>query len=169
MDWIARQEVALGCKCIPKNGATHERVEKSFFRIEQDADGYPPVGAESLWARQAERVGEYVLENIPFFSTHATLGDLLKVVEKEGVLWFDGLIKKSGNSLIRVVFFNRDALDPINQALMTMGCLTEYSKDFNLLATSIPEKVNLTEVQSFLADQEHLGFIDYEEPILRQD
>jgi hypothetical protein len=41
---------------------------KVFFRLQKDADGYPPFEIESLWARP---VGpdRYELDNIPFFAT----------------------------------------------------------------------------------------------------
>lgn len=141
---------------------------KIFFHLKQDEDGYPEVSAESVWAKPTKTADEYIVDNIPFFICEATLGDTLKALKEDGVLWFDSLRQRSGNSLIRVVFFEKSLKEKINDKLNTMGCSTEYSKDHSLLAVNIPAEVDLSDVQAYLHSEADLGKIDFEEPILRQ-
>lgn len=141
---------------------------KIHFRLEQDEDGYPPVAVESLWARPASRHGRYVVGNIPFFVCDATIGDTVKAREVSGDLWYEKTVQRSGNSLIRVTFFDLGAFDAVCGQLESMGCGVEYLKPYNILAVDIPPVVTLATVQAYLSTQAAAGFIDYEEPILMQ-
>jgi hypothetical protein len=144
-----------------------ERV-KIFFQMQQDEDGYPPITVESVWAKPAPTSGEYVLENIPFFFREATFEDTVKVREENGQLWFDGLANHSSNSLVRIVFHDRECEPRIEQELAKLGCEVEYFEQYNLLAVSIPGDIKLSDVQAYLASEADAGTIGYEEPILRQ-
>lgn len=144
------------------------RAVKVHFRLVQDEDGYPPVSVESVWAGAGTSGGEYVIDNVPFFAREATIGDVVQVHDEGGHLWFDKVLRRSGNSLMRVVFFDHAAVESVNERLMGFGCSTEYFKAHNLLAVSIPSGVNLREVQGYLQAEVSAGTLDYEEPILRQ-
>lgn len=138
------------------------------FQLPQDADGYPPVAVESVWATPSVTPDEYVLDNIPFFTREATIGDTVQVQEEEGRRWFERVVARSKNSLIRVVFFEPDCVSKIKEQLVAMGCSAEFLKAHNLMAVNIPIEVDLTVVQEYLAAEAASGSIDYEEPILRQ-
>lgn len=141
---------------------------KVHFRLIQDEDGYPPAAVETLWATHGSNVGEYVIDNVPFFASEATIGDTVLVREEKGQHWFEKLVRCSRNSLVRVVFFDRACVEKVSARLVAQGCSTEYLKDYNLLAVSIPGSVKLIDVQSYLQVEVSTGSIDYEEPILRQ-
>lgn len=141
---------------------------KVHFRLAQDEDGYPPAAVETLWAKHGSNTGEYVIDNVPFFACDATIGDTVLVREEQGQRWFERLVRCSKNSLVRVVFFDRACVEKVSTHLLAQGCSTEYLKDYNLLAVSIPGCVNLVNVQSYLQAEVSTGSIDYEEPILRQ-
>lgn len=141
---------------------------KVHFRLVQDEDGYPPVAVETLWAERGANAGEYVIDNIPFFARDATIGDTVLVREEEGNHWFERLVRRSQNSLIRVVLFDETCLERVSAHLVAQGCLTEYLRDHSLLAVSIPVTVKLADVQRYLQVEASTGNIDYEEPILRQ-
>ncbi len=147
--------------------STYKGRTKVFFTLEQDEDGYPPVGVESVWAIPTEDADKYVIENTPFFVTSATLGDTVRVRSSDGNLWFDEVVARSQNSLIRVLFHEKEALVRVDEWLKAHGCTTEYSGDFNLLAVSIPERVNLADIQDYLGSEAAYGTVGYEEPILR--
>ncbi|WP_080599100.1 MULTISPECIES: DUF4265 domain-containing protein [Sorangium] len=144
------------------------RLEKVHFRLIQDEDGYPPIAVESLWAQPGTGAGEYILDNVPFFARDATLGDTVLVREDEGDLWFERLLCGSGNSLVRIVFFERSCVDRLSAHLTMIGCFTEYLEGHGLLAVSVPNTVDISLVQSYLQAEANDGNIDYEEPILRQ-
>ena len=146
---------------------TKSKEVKINFKVQVGDDGYPPVAIETLWARPVE-VG-YVIDSIPFFTSDATSGDRIRAqLGDEDALWFAGIVERSGNSLIRVVFFDLTCEDALAAKLKEMGCGTERMPQFKLMAIDVPSEVDLAEVQAYLRDRNSAGLIDYEEPILRQ-
>jgi hypothetical protein len=141
---------------------------KIHFHLDQDSDGYPPIAVESLWAEVSDRPDEYVIDSVPFFVREATLGDTVLAREDDQARWFDHVVSRSKNSLVRVVFFDNTCVEAIGKRLTEMGCATEHLLDHNLMAVSVPEDVLLTGVQAYLQLEADVGRIDYEEPILRQ-
>ena len=141
---------------------------KIHFRLEQDADGYPPVAVESVWAQPAAEAGEYVVDNVPFFTREATIGDTVRARKEDGNLWFKSVVARSENSLVRIVFFERGAVGAISRQLESLGCSVEYIATHNLLAVSIPGNVLLADIQAYLQHEAKADKIDYEEAILRQ-
>lgn len=140
---------------------------KIHFRLKPSDDGYPSVAVESLWANSAS--DSYIVDSIPFFTSDATNGDRAIASPGEGgALWFDAVLQRSGNSLIRVGFFDATSQDDIVGYLTKLGCSTERMQQFKLLAIDVPPNVSLTVVQDYLQAQAAAGHIDYEEPILRQ-
>lgn len=140
---------------------------KINFRLQPDADGYPPVSVESLWANVA--ADGYVIDSIPFFTSAATVGDRVLAKRGEGsALWFDSVEQRSQHSLLRVVFFDVSYEEPVVARLTALGCGTERMQAYKLLAVDVPESVNLSTVQDVLREEAMTGHLDYEEPILRQ-
>src|SRR3954471_24336593 len=142
------------------------RQVKVHFRLVQDRDGYPPVAVESVWAQRLATPDEYEIENVPFFSGEAALGDVVAVRVEGGVLWFDHVLRRSGNSLIRISFFDRTCVDRISRELAGLGCSTEFLQTHSLLAVNVPKSIDLQQVQAYLQRETDAGRIDYEEPIL---
>jgi hypothetical protein len=140
---------------------------KINFRISTDEDGYPPVSAESLWSDAL--ADGYKIDNIPFFTREATIGDVVEAkASDDGTLWFSAIKYRSKHSLIRVVFFEATQKEKIISSLKELGCDVEYMPDFKLAAVDIPEHVELRKVQQLLHQESLAGVLDYEEPILRQ-
>lgn len=143
-------------------------MKKVNFHIKQDEDGYPPVKVESVWAK-AISGGLYEVDNIPFFTRDATVGDRITVRKDEyGNLWFREAAERSTHSLIRVVFFDRDCIEDVIKKLREIGCNTERMRPYNLVAVDVPDSVSLEAVQDFLELEYSKGRIDYEEALLRQ-
>lgn len=141
---------------------------KIHFRLDQDEDGYPSVAVESMWAKMDADVSGFTLDNIPFFVREATMGDTVTATQEDGLYWFDQVVLRSGNSLLRAVFFDHACIDTVSESLIEMGCGTEYLREHNLMAINVPISVRLTQVQSYLRVLADAGKIDYEEPLLRQ-
>jgi hypothetical protein len=139
---------------------------KVFFQIEQDEDGYPGIASESVWAKSIPG-NAFQLDNIPFFATSATLGDVVRTRTEDGHLWFEAIVQPSGHSLFRVVFFDVYAKDRVNRELVELGCQTEYLEQHHLLAVSIPDAATVPAVQHYLEQESVTGSVDYEEAILR--
>lgn len=135
---------------------------KILFELEQDEDGYPPVAVESLWAIDRGD-GRYELDNIPFYVTVATAGDVVAVEDRSGQLAFAGVIQHSSNSLIRILC--ADEIDPqaVRADLKALGCESEY--DGVLIALSLPATVPAAPVWEYLDTREEAGAIEFEVPI----
>lgn len=142
---------------------------KISFRLVQDEDDYPPSTVELVWAKSLSDQDLYEIDNIPFFTCEATLGDVVAVSKVSEELWFLKMVSPSLNSLIRIVFFDKSIKDLVNNDLVALGCLTEYFEQFKLLAISVPPTVKLSLIQQYLQDQATKGGLDYEEAILRQN
>jgi hypothetical protein len=142
-------------------------MEKVFFQLVQDEDGYPPVAVESVWA---ERIfeGLYRIENIPFFTRDATLGDVVQTRTEDGVQWFSSMQVSSTNTLVRVIL--SDGRDPneTRQVLLELGCDSELSHLQCLFAVNVPAHVPIDSVRAVLDLAAAEGWLEYEEPILRQ-
>ena len=52
-----------------------DAYKKVLFRLQQDADGYPPASVEGLWAKATE--GGYEVDNIPFYVYGIAPGDII--------------------------------------------------------------------------------------------
>lgn len=141
---------------------------KRYFQLTQDEDDYPPVSVESVWAVPTEDPRQFVLDNVPFFVLNATLGDTVIASVRDGAYWFEKVVQHSGNSLIRVVFFDGVQRKRIAQELKRIGCSTEYLEAHALLAVNIPAGVPLALVQVYLQREAAAEYLDYEEPMLRQ-
>ncbi|NBD10957.1 DUF4265 domain-containing protein [Corallococcus silvisoli] len=141
---------------------------KVFFRLEQDEDGYPPVGTESLWCTPVGG-GLFVLDNIPFFFRGATLGDSIEVEEEDGRLWYRATRRESGNSLLRLIVYDRMSLVGVVGELKRLGCSTEFDAAHGVVAVNVPGGVSLGEVRRYVAGAMTAGLVDCEEPILRQE
>lgn len=140
---------------------------KVHFPLLQDEDGYPPVAVESMWARPDVGRDTYVIDSIPFFARDVALGDIVTVRSDEGGnLWFDQTARRSGNSLVRIVFFDPTCVDRIRHRLRSIGCSTEYDGAHKLLAVNVPDGEKLRATQAYLKDEASQGCLDYEEPIL---
>lgn len=141
--------------------------QKVLFRLERDEEGYPPADIEGVWAEELGD-GGFVIDNIPFFASQATLGDVVEVQEIGNELFYSSTRQCSDNSLLRVIFF--DGRDPLSlrSELQKLGCSTEQSHLRSLIAVNVPPTVEISNVMAILSEGYSKGYWDYEEAILRQ-
>ncbi|WP_192558477.1 DUF4265 domain-containing protein [Pseudomonas allokribbensis] len=143
-------------------------MEKVFFRLAV-TDDYPPVSSESVWAERLAS-GAFIVRNIPFYSKDACLDDEVLVKPgADGEHYFERVITSSGNSTIRIVFFDagKAHVSAVLGSLVNIGCTWEgMSKRF--FSVNIPANVPLGEMIEKLADGEEKGWLDYEYGLLRQ-
>jgi hypothetical protein len=139
---------------------------KITFKLVQDDDGYPPVGYESVWAIPLGE-SQFKIDNIPFFTCDATLGDVVTAYEEMGELMFIATIKSSGSSLLRLVYAEGSDVGQIRSDLERLGCSTEWDKRDRLISVDVPPEVELSRVRDFLESGLERGISDYEEAIVR--
>jgi hypothetical protein len=146
---------------------------KIGFKLEPDADDYPPADWEWLWARQVTD-STFKIDNIPFFAKLISSGDIVTAERTDAGLIFRELVEPSGHSTVRVVIFRKDRSDDqlrevvedIRQELRALGCATELSHIPSLVAVDIPPGVKYQHVSAFLSQKEHDGLLEYEEASL---
>lgn len=141
--------------------------QKIIFSLEKDEDDYPPNDYETLWASFVEN-GLYSIDNIPFFVPGISCGDIVKVVEKEGGLFFDGLVRKSLNSVLRIIVYHEMDVGQLRNDLKDLGCESELSHVPNLIALEVPAGISLDSVLEFLDKGESDHNWEYETASLRQ-
>lgn len=139
---------------------------KVLFDLERIDEDYPPVSVESVWADEI-RSGIFVIDNIPFFATQAALGDTVSTVLKGGLAYYASTLASSGNSLVRVVLFDKTNPQPLRDSLAALGCASELSHINSLIAISVARDSNWEKVHKLLVDGFNQGSWDYEEALLR--
>lgn len=140
---------------------------KVVFPIAKDEDGYPPVEYESLWALKI-RGSTYKVDNIPFFTYSACVGDEIVAIKKGDEYWFERNVKPSGNSLIRIIYYKEADHKSVRDDLSTIGCDSEELGEFRIIAVNVPNSRALVEAREILDRLEMQELISYEEAVVRQ-
>ncbi|RZS74619.1 uncharacterized protein DUF4265 [Pseudobacter ginsenosidimutans] len=132
---------------------------KIYFEHNNTPEG--KFGIESAWAIPD---GEfYKLDNILFYAPEYSLGDVVSVENRNGELFVTGLIKESGHSTVRIIFYNADDIIKTRKFLEDLGCESEISDIPTLLAVDIPTNVNYQIVKEALMQGEAMSKWGYEE------
>lgn len=149
---------------------THTDAEfpavKITFRLVQDEDGYPPGHYERMWARRLPD-GTYEIDNIPFYSYDVAVGDIVKVQEVDGELFYNERVKDSGNSVIRMRIYDHADLDSVRAELRALGCDSEG--DGVVLAVNVPANVPYAPIFRFLSEGDRAKRWGFEEAVLCHD
>jgi hypothetical protein len=139
---------------------------KIAFRLTPEQSGHPAITAETMWAQQISP-RRAVIDNIPFYTRQAALHDVVEFREADGQLWYTRTARKSGHSLIRVVFFDQARLQPLRTKLRRLGCPSEAAGFSPLIAVDVPVETDYGPVHSLLEEGSRDKWWDYEEAILR--
>src|SRR4029079_14520862 len=118
--------------------------------MDRDADGYPPVEVESMWANP--RAGGYELESIPFYAKGVALGDVVSAeVDRAGALVYTKVLERGAHSAYRVYLLDPAPDDPQRTIsfLRGHGLRVEYDVP-RLLAIDIPPSISLDFAESLL-------------------
>jgi len=144
-------------------------MDKVFFRLAKDSDGYPPFEVESVWAKKVSE-GLYQIDNIPWYTYDATVDDVVRTLNDEGNQYFAEVHVPSGNSLLRVLVLQGFDPKPLRCALRDLGCHNELADmgQIAMLAVNVPRDVPLAKVRAILDAGLSEGTLEYEEAILRQ-
>src|SRR6266446_6645759 len=143
-----------------------------IFEMVQDSDGWPPVGAERMWASEVGP-GLYKIDNIPFYARGISRGDVVSVLEKDGTLFYKETREHSGHSTVRVIIkrkgSERTPLEQeVRQNLVGKGCEIEGVSE-GFFAVDIPVGVNYGEVKTLLREEERKGGLEFEEGNVRKE
>lgn len=143
---------------------TKDNQVKLKFQIEPDEDGYPPFRVESVWVTPLPD-GTYQVDNIPFFAYDAADGDVVTGQEIDGELFFDHLVRPSGNSVVRIIVNDEASIPAVRAQLTALGCDTEWWG--KLVTINVPADVPYDPVYQFLDAGETAGRWGFEESVLK--
>ncbi|WP_026293255.1 DUF4265 domain-containing protein [Rudaea cellulosilytica] len=139
---------------------------KIIFELEQDADGYPPVKREGLWAKPLLN-GNFVIDNIPFYVAGISAEDEIEAERIDGELLFKKLLKPSGISTFRLILTDPTINATVRAQLETLGCKSEYNESMGLVAVEIPSTTPIHPFLAYIAAKKEEGELDFEESALR--
>lgn len=135
-------------------------MERVYFHLVVE-DDYPPVSTESLWAEKLSS-GNLRIKNIPFYTKEVSLDDVVSVKKSQGSdLLFHKIIRHSGNSTLRIVFFEEVFTYRVIRKLECMGCLWEHMSG-SLYSINAPCLFKLNSVINYLEKKSLQGILDYE-------
>ena len=120
---------------------------KVVFPLEQDENGYPPVGFEGVWAERLAD-GNFRIDNIPFHTYEAAFNDIVSATEQDGKLIFQDLVQPSGNTLLRIIALRPETVPELCQALTELGC--QWETTGSLVAVNVPRETAYAPVLAFL-------------------
>jgi hypothetical protein len=141
----------------------HVRI---IFELVPDEYGWPPAGAETLWARKVGE-NEYEIDNIPFYVKGVSAEDVVSVLEKDGVRFFEKVLKDSGHLTLRVIIKRDPQLgDSLRQFIRERGGAVEKMNRGHLegfYAIDIPPSVQFDAILQYLQEGRSRGDWDYDE------
>lgn len=140
---------------------------KVRFNLSHDADGWPPVDSEGLWA---EPLGDdrYRIDNTPWFVPNIAADDVVVALAgSDGELWATEKIHWSGRLTIRVIPFKAGSLHGDRQAVLDafapMGVSGEGVAQYGIVALDVPADADLGAVKRLLREGQADGRWDYDE------
>jgi hypothetical protein len=124
------------------------------------------VETESMWA---EKVGDYYkILNTAFFAGNIAYGDIVKVEDDDGDLYFDELIEASGHSTIQMIIFDKAYQSVIEDEISKFGCDWEGSHIKNYISIDVPSEVSYARFREYLMKGRIENRWDFKEACLSQ-
>jgi hypothetical protein len=143
--------------------AEHKKI---VFDLEQDAEGYPPVEHEGLWATPLSN-GNFAIDNIPFYASGISSADEVEVEAIDGELRFKKLLKPSGTSTFWLILTDLSSNVKVRAHLESLGCRSEYNQHIGLIAVEIPSSTPIHPFLAYIVEEKEKGALDFEESALR--
>lgn len=145
-----------------------DEFTKVRFALEVDADGWPPVSSEGLWA---EPLGgdRYRIDNTPWFVRGVASDDVVSATaDADGVLWATQGLSWSGRLTIRVIPSREGplggSLQGVLDAFEPLGVTGEGAEPaWPIVALDVPPDADLARVKALLRKGQADGRWDYEE------
>jgi len=137
---------------------------KVQFELEQDDEGYPPVKYEGLWCVNHRTY--CVVNNSPVFAEGISVGDEIVTKTRDGILLFDRVTKKSGNSNVVVFLDDVSQGEELRAGLDKFGCRSESAPVPSgpaLVAVFVPADARYEEFIEFLESGKERGLWSFHE------
>jgi hypothetical protein len=144
------------------------RLAHLVFPLEPDAGGWPPVGAERVWAF-ALGDDRYRIDNPPWFARDLAVGDIVRArADADGQHpTFEALIRPSDHLTVRIICFRSGPLKGSLQAALDrfvpLGLYAEGAAQYGMVALDIPPEADKRAVHRELLRGAADGSWDWEE------
>lgn len=136
-------------------------IQTKLFLVFEDLESDERI-IESVWAKKLGK--NFKIDNIPFYAKSVALEDVFSVKKIDGDLYANELVEESGNSTVRLLFFNaKDVADARKFLVEELNCESELSNLNNLIAVNIPKEIDYGKVKSYLEKGELANLWEYEE------
>ena len=120
----------------------------------------PEGQVETLWAFDLGG-GRYRLDNLPWYAYRVSLGDVVEAsLDADGQLQMVGIVSKSGNRTVRLVFEDVDLrtdweseIQEVMDWLVARGCSYEGASH-RYQAVNVPPEVELDAVATYLTERD---------------
>lgn len=145
-------------------------MKKIIFRFWNDILDEDYV--ERVWAEPIdEEKGYYKIDNIPYFVTSYSDGDVVRVEKEDDELVVRELIEPSGNTTINIIFFEHADKKQVLDKLTSFGCEYEGMENFikGYYSVNIPEQINYQPIYSLLNELELAEQLSFREACLCHD
>lgn len=138
------------------------QFHKIIFKLTVDADGYPPVGYESMWGIQ-RGAGAYELDNTPCYLYGVSKGDWVLTRADAHELIATGVVRQSGHSTLRVFAERESERSSIVQHLRSLGARCMLTPGLSLFTVDIASEVSFCAIDYYLSaitDDQHIAYED---------
>lgn len=131
-------------------------------------DGWPPVSAERMWARDLGN-DRYRLDNVPWFVRGIAEGDVVRALPEAGEGWpvFVERLEWSGNLTIRVIPFRNGPLggdlQAVLDAFIPLGATGEGAGTYPIVALTVPADADQPAIKALLRAGTADGRWEFEE------
>jgi hypothetical protein len=149
-----------------------EEFAKVRVDLEPDAEGYPPVGAETIWTTPCQEPDIYRVDSIPVFAHDLAVGDMIRVRREGDESIFDEVVASGGHSTVWIIVED-DRMDDhawrteLREFLRGMGCESEWDDVHGIIAVDVPANASIDAIEARLADEEARGNAEYAHACLR--
>ena len=140
-------------------------MEKAIIKF-FDQDSQKTI-TENVWVEFQNDV--YILENIPCYAYFYSYKDTVSIDISSGKKIITGIVKSSGNSTIRILFFDMSYISIVRQKLDNSDYISETSLIDCMLAVNIPKQSSYSSFLNIIKKYCDDGIIDYEEGALTEE
>jgi len=142
------------------------------FDLPQVSATWPPFSTERIWAKNTPAPYQLELQNIPFFVRGLSCGDIIRAKpdHERRELVFDGLVRHSGHSTVRVILRDKTHAnrDRVLEIFRAAGCTWEFTNVEFHFAVDIPAECDYRSLRATLVELISAGGIEVEEAFVAE-
>ena len=141
-------------------------VCKVAYRLEQNAEGFPPIAVEILNAIDLGHE-QFQIKNAPFFAEGVSYDDVVRALPTAvpGQYQFETVVQASSFISLSLIIMD-DSMDSFLMSLLRgLDCVVEYGEfgAYRVLSVAVPEAANYAALRNQLQILEDKGQISFAE------